>query len=231
LKWDREHLKYYGISLVIFFLFFVPQIVYYTQASHAKSINNYSGYFNTYYHGFHARRVLQLAPDAFIKFQSIMQVPYEKLKLLMFFYVPVFFVALLWKDKTKKTWLLCLVTALWFIIPWFVFSTYKGELTDYYFSSTLYVAIMILAWLSHALWMKKFIIFRVALVLFWGYFAVANYYQFMGSDDKQDFKKNFIFAMQEAEAGRYYNYADGDPKSYMYYYHMYNLKKELPYKL
>ena len=84
----------------------------------------------------------------------------EKLKLVMFFYVPIFFLALLWKDKSKKTRLFCYVTALWFLIPWFVFSTYKGELTDYYFSSTLYVAIMILAWLSHALWMKKFIVFR-----------------------------------------------------------------------
>lgn len=231
LKWDRKHLKYYGISLMIFFLFFVPQIVYYTQAAQSGSINNYSGYFATYYHGFHARRVLQLAPDAFIKFQSIMQVPYEKLKLLMFLYVPIFFFALLWKDKSKKTWLLCLVTALWFVIPWFVFSTYKGELTDYYFSSTLYVAIMILAWLSHALWMRKMIVFRVALLAFWGYFAVANYYQFMGSDNKQEFRKNYISALEAADGDRYYNYADGDPKSYMYYYHMYKLKKELPYKL
>ncbi len=231
LKWDKEHLKYYGISLVIFFLFFVPQIVYYSQAAHAKSVNNYSGYFATYYHGFHIRRVLQLAPDAFIKFQSIMQVPYEKLKLAMFFYVPVFFLALIRKDKSKKTMLLCFVTALWFVIPWFVFSTYKGELTDYYFSSTLYVAIMILAWFSNELWMRKNTLIRLGLLVFWGYFAVANYYQFMGSDNKQEFKKNFIFAQQEAEAGRYINFADGDPKSYMYFYHMYKLKKPLPYKL
>ncbi len=231
LKWDKEHLKYYGVSLVIFFLFFVPQIVYYTQEAHTKSISNYSGYFNTYYHGFHARRVLQLAFDAFIKFQSILEIPYKQLRYGIFFYIPVFYLLYLWKNITRNKIMLCYLIALWIIVPWFVFSTYKGELTDYYFSSTLYVAIMILAWLSHSLWMKKFIVLRFALVLFWGYFAVANYYQFTGSDDKQDFKKNFIFAMQEAEASRYYNYADGDPKSYMYYYHMYKLKKPLPYKL
>lgn len=229
--WNKQSLKYYGISLVIFFLFFIPQIIYYSQSAHAKSIFNYSGYFQTYYHGFHIRRVMQLAFDAFIKFQSILEIPYSQIRYAMFLYVPLFYLGYLWKSVTKQKLILCYLIALWIIIPWFIFSTYKGELTDYYFVGSLYLVVIIFAWLTNAVWTSKKLVFQIAILCFWGVFVYANTQHFLHSDNKQAFIKNNIKALEAANGDHYYNYADGDPESYMFYYHMYKLKKPLPYKL
>lgn len=230
LPFNKTAIKYYVISFVILGLFFIPQILYYMQSANAQGTKNYSGYLSTYYHGFHGRRVLQLVYDAFIKFQQVLEVSFPWIRNVIFFFIPVFYAGYLWKQLTKPRIALSYLLGIWYVIPWFVFATYKGEISDYYFASTLYISIIILAWLTNTLW-QKHALARIVVLLFWGYYAVINTQHFLNSDNKQEFKSNYISALEAADGDRYIHYADGDPKSYMYYYHMYKLKKELPYKL
>ena len=70
---SRKTILYVLFSLIIITVIQTPQIIYYFQ--HRLAANNYASYFQTYYQGLHLRRVLQLAHDAFIEFQAILDIP------------------------------------------------------------------------------------------------------------------------------------------------------------
>lgn len=222
--------KYIGLGLVIFLLFFAPQIMYYSQSKNTGSVGNYSKYFQTYYHGFHARRVLQLAHDAFIEFESVLNTPYRMLRNAVFFYIPIFIALYLITDKNKDKWKLPYLLCLWIIIPWFVFATYAGELTDYYFLMQLYIAVVVFAYITNWILDRKNILMTLLTCFFWIYFAYANVSLFFQTKDG-DLKKNVPIVLQAVHGGRYIHFADGDPQSYFYYYLMYTQKHIKPYRL
>ncbi len=60
----KEVLKYILISIPLFLVWLVPNVVYQLQQ---RSVGeSFSSYFANYYHGFHLRRVMQLTGDALI---------------------------------------------------------------------------------------------------------------------------------------------------------------------
>lgn len=222
--------KYILLSMPAFFVFFIPQAIYYVQAKTAGNINNYSSYFQTYYHGFHLRRMLQLSFDAFIKFQSILEKPYTMLRNAVFLYIPLFFLAYRKKQKNKNSLKLFYLIGLWILVPWIVFTTYSGEISDYYFSLQLYLAIILFAYLTLWIWETKKILFRAAICIFWFYFALANIQIFFNTDHG-NLIEDRIKARQSVDRGEVIRFAEGDPKSYLEFYYLYSDHKPLPFKL
>jgi len=220
--------KYIAAAVGIGILFFVPQIIYYIQKT--NGLHAYSSYFQSYYHGFHARRMLQLEHDAFIKFQSILEVSYPFIKDFVIVLVPIFIFIHYRSKQYVYAKQLSYFIALWFFIPWIVFTTYSGELTDYYFSTTLYIAIVILAYLSVWTWDRKNLLFRIAVSAIWVYYGFANIRAFANTNPG-NLASDRIIAQNAVEKGKYIGFTDGDPQSYLYFYYIYIRTKQQPYKL
>ena len=231
IRFSKVTLKYIFFACMVLCLFFIPQIIHYSQSEHSRDISKYSSYAQSTFHGIHARRILQVAPDAFIKFKTIIEKPYKRIGIVTYLILPLFFVLYLCKRIDRESTTMCYLITLWFAIPWFIFSTYSGELSDYYFSSTLYLAVIILAWLSYELWRKHNSILRGLLVCFWSYYAFFNFQNFLNTNNEQSFSKNMTRAEVVANVNQYIHFTEGDPQSYMFFYQMYKQNKPLPYKL
>jgi 4-amino-4-deoxy-L-arabinose transferase-like glycosyltransferase len=230
ISFKKSSWKYILLSIPAFLVFFIPQAIYYIQTKTAGAINNYSGYFQTYYHGLHLQRMLQLSHDAFIKFQSILETPYTMLRNAVFFYIPLFFIAYTQKQKNSNRLKLFYLIVLWVLVPWVIFTTYSGEISDYYFNIQLYLAIMIFAYLTVWIWESKRLILRVAIGVFWIYFAITNVQIFFKTQDS-NFINNQITARQSVNVGKLINFVEGDPGSYLGFYYSYTQHKPLPFKL
>ncbi len=222
--------SYILVAVPVFVAFMIPQAIYYTQANHHSSLGNYSGYFQSYYHGFHLQRMLQLSHDAFIKFQSVLEKPYVILRNAVFLYIPLFFLAYKQKQKNPYWLKLFYLLCVWILVPWIVFTTYSGEISDYYFNIQLYVAVILFAYLTYWIWETKKFILRTAIGMFWLYFTIANVQIFFNTHDS-NFIKNIIAVQQSVDGGKLINFSEGDPKSYLDFYDSYTQHKPLPFKL
>ena len=154
----RDTVKYALISLPLFFIWFVPHIIS-ELVNKNEQAKNVTGYMTVYYHGFHLRRFLQLANDAFIEFGEI--IFYKPLKFLRFIFYPLFCLVYLKEDKTRNRVVLCYLIGLWILVPWIGFSTYKGEIVGYYFSMTRLFAVIIVAYLLMRLFSVKQFAFKM----------------------------------------------------------------------
>ena len=118
----------------------------------------------------------------------------------------------------------------WIGIPWFVFTTYSGEISDYYFNAQLYLAVFILGYLTYWIWETKYIIPRVAIGLFWLYFSIVNTKLFFNTDHG-NLLEDKIKVQQSVDSGHLINFTEGDPQSYLDFFFSYTQHKPLPFKL
>lgn len=229
-RWNKTALKHITWAILTGSVFFIPQIIYSLQASHAGTLTPYSNYLLTNYHGFHLRRVLQLLPDAFIKFQSLLMTPYAFVRYVTYLFIPVFYLTYLMSKRSIEQMKLSYLIALWFIVPWFVFATYSGEISDYYFNVQSYVVIMVLAYITSWVWDLKNIAGKILITAFWFYWTVSNVIAFTATQPGS-LPKDRAAALDASMTARIINFTEGDPQSYLYYYYMYREHKWLPYKL
>ena len=222
IPFDKKTWKYVFISSVVFIVFLIPQAIYYIQANHHNT------YLQSYYHGFHLRRMMQLSHDAFIKFQSILERPYTILRNAVFFYLPLFFIAY-WKNGKNKMKLFYLVIV-WILVPWVVFTTYSGEISDYYFNCQLYLAILIFAYITVWMWDSKKLVLCGAVSLFWLYFAITNVQIFFHTPHG-NLVEDKLKVQQTINERKLIQFTEGDPQSYLEFYYLYPQHKPLPFKL
>ena len=211
---SRKTILYVLFSLIIIIVIQTPQIIYYFQ--HKQATNNYQSYFQTYYQGLHLRRVLQLAHDAFIEFQAILDIPYSFLRSAVFLYIPSFIICYVWSTKEKHRFVLPYLIILWIAVPWLIFSTYKGALTDYYFLSQLYIAVILYSYITVWLLSVNKILLSIPVLAFWSYFTFANVQAFFNLPEG-NLEKNTTLVKTAVSNGKVINYTDGDPQSYLYY--------------
>lgn len=223
-------LKYIGISLPIFVLFLVPQIIYYIQTRDPNAAGKYGTYIQTYYHGLHLTRVLQLTHDAFIEFYAILETPFRFIRNAVFLFIPLFGAVLLHKAPSKNNMKLLYLVLLWIAVPWVVFATYSGEISNYYFSIQLYLAIVMFGFVTARIVDSKYIILRILICGFWLYFAYANIASFFRTQNGNLTKYRTI-AEKAVESGIQIPFVEGDPKSYFYFYLMYTQKHIAPYRM
>ena len=215
----KKTLKYILISIPLFLIWLLPNIIAELQAKnvHTGNLFNYVG---TYYHGFHLTRFLQLAPDAFIQFESFL---FPVIKILKYALLPIFFLIYIHRNEYKAK-IFCYLVFLWFLVPWVAFSTYKGEISDYYFAINRYVVIAILAYLLNFIFEQKYIIVKLILVVLlcvYAYFNIANFFSSNGNGGLKQRRENVDKALRE---GKIINFIEGDPESYIY--HIYTRKKQ-----
>lgn len=212
----RMLLKYVILGIPIFLFFLFPMVIVFLQnAGHASDAISYG---NTYFHGFHLKRIMQLANDAFIQFEAYFNYS-STIKYLKFILIPLFIFLYLYKNIFKDKLLFCYLVLLWFIVPWLVLSTYSGEISDYYFSTNRFIALLIIAYLLSRIFELKTITVKVAISSFLIFYMVFNINKFLLSKDS-DLKDNRQKVLQAIKEGNEIGFYEGSPESYLYYYYM-----------
>ena len=215
----KETLRYILISIPLFLIWLVPNVIYQLQQ---KSVGgSFSSYFDSYYHGFHLTRVLQLTGDALIQFNAYsFQNIFVPLK---FIAIPVFFLIYLYKSISREKLIFCYLVILWFIIPWFVFATYAGEITDYYFDINRFIALLIVSYFFAKVWNIRNVLPKVAVAAVLLYIAYTNIVTYLPYKDNGLMNKE-IEVQSEIGKGERINFQVGVPDSYLYWYYMRALK-------
>ena len=214
----KKTIRYILIGILIFFLFLSPMFFAMFYATHPTS-NNFTNYLNTYYHGFHIRRLLQIAYDAFISFQDIFQ--YQLLRPLSFI-IPilfVFFYAV--KKPSRNRMLFSYLACLWIVIPWIVLGTYSGELTDYYFSLPRDIAFVMVAFLLNYLYTKRHVVLKGVVVIIFVSYAFYNLFLF-SKGPYGNFLALTSMVKDTIRNKQIMEFKDRDPSFYIYYISTYS---------
>lgn len=156
----KKTLLYILLAIPVFLLFVSP-IIYTTFFAKRSSAGSFTSYFNTFYHGFHLRRMMQINRDAFIGFQKVLQFPI--LQPLVYLIIPLFTVVYYRFGPKKNKFLLPYLMAIWIVVPWVLLSAYSGELTDYYFSAPIYVGVAAVSYMLAVLFSQKTILAKLAV--------------------------------------------------------------------
>ncbi len=213
---NKETLKYSLVSLSLFVIFLIPNIIYsFTNKSSNAVIGSY---LSTYYHGFHLTRMLQILGDALIQFD-----PYliqEKLKQIKVVIIPLFLVSYLFKSFTNERKKLAYLVFLFYMVPWLVFTTYSGEISDYYFIINRFVGLFIISFLIYLFWEVKYKIAKVLVIIFLIAYSINGIKQFLPYKDTGNLYKRSEVAKQAVDQGRRIEFQVGVPESYLYYYFM-----------
>lgn len=210
---NKETLKYILISIPLFLVWLLPNVIYQLQQ---KSGSPLSSYLSQNYHGFHLRRLTQLTGDALIQFNPYLA--YDKLNPLKFLLIPFFLFVYLYKNASKEKLIFSYLILLWFIVPWIAFTTYSGELTDYYFAMNRFIALFIISYLVYKIFSLKALLIKV-LIIALIIIAVANVNYYLPYKDR-GLKQQLIDARSAADNGQRIEFTQGDPASYFYYYFM-----------
>ncbi len=215
----KKTIVYSLLSLPLFLIWLTPVFYFSLITKNSQGMNLHS-YLQQNYHGLHLVRILQLLHDAFIEFVAIIR---SSLLDYFDFLLPVIFAILYYyPKKLKKHLLFCYLMALWFIVPWIAFSTYKGELTNYYFFMTRPIGLIILAYLTYRLLLVENIIPRLAVLIFWGYFMVTNVNDIVYGFSTPNYLSNATpRIIPAAQSKQKFIYNEHTLDAYLYYYYKY----------
>jgi 4-amino-4-deoxy-L-arabinose transferase-like glycosyltransferase len=211
---SKEMLKYTLLSLPFFLVYLIPNAIY--QLGDKSANSNFVSYLNTYYHGFHLRRVLQLAGDGLIQFNSY--AIWDKLTSFKFIAVPLFFLLFLYKSIDRRKLVFCYLISLWFMVPWLIFATYRGEISDYYFSINRFVALFIISYFIYRIWNIKNILPKILVIILFAYLIVVNFGKFISYKDNASLVKKEEEVLKKIKIGEEIKFQQGVPESYIYYY-------------
>lgn len=219
---SKKTLYSFLIAIPIFLVFLLPSIIFELQTKHSSS-SSMMNLLGASYHGFHLVRVLQLTHDAFIGFLAVFQFN-TILGYFAFILIPLFGIIYYFQDPKKDRLLLLYLISLWIVVPWFVLSTYSGELTNSYFSLSQDICIAILAFLTMYIFEKRNIFLTLIPTIFWSIFAIYNMQQFYDVTNG-----NFLGVentVKEAiQNKKVIPFKDKDPYSYVYYVYKWQEKK------
>ena len=213
---NKQTIKYILISIPLFLIWLLPNAIAQIKQGNSQT-SHLTNYLNTYYHGFHLRRVIQLAGDGLIQFNPYLFM--DKLTQLKFIAFPLFFIMFLYKSISREQLIFCYLVLLWFIVPWFVFATYSGEISDYYFSVNRFIALFIISYFFARVWMIKNIIPKIAVLIILIYVAITNVINYLPYKDTGLAERERT-VLNEIRQGRRIGFQQGVPESYLYYYFM-----------
>jgi 4-amino-4-deoxy-L-arabinose transferase-like glycosyltransferase len=212
---SKETLKYIILSLPLFLVWLVPNVVYQVQQKSTGS--NFTDYLQTYYHGFHLKRMIQITGDALIQFNTYLFS--DKLFPFKVVLLPLFFIIYLFKALNTERKKFAYLVFLWFIVPWIIFATYSGEISDYYFVINRFIALLIIAYFLGRIWTIKNIIPKAIVLIVLVYIAFTNVMTYLPYHDV-GLTKRWENTMQTINQGQRIEFQVGVPESYLYYYYM-----------
>jgi hypothetical protein len=212
----KETLKYILISFPCFFIWLIPNLVSFLL--NKTSVSTGGGYLSTYFLGFHFRRMLQLTGDAIIQFDPYLVL--AKIKSLKVIILPVFILVYLFKSFNSESKKFIYLVLLWFLVPWLVLTTYGGEISDYYFIISRFLALVILSYFVYLAWNTKRLFARLFVVLFLIIYCAYGFISFLPYNDEGSLYKREQATKRAVKASGWIKFQVGVPESYLYYYYM-----------
>jgi len=198
-----------------FVIWFIPNI-----AANILNSNQHrivaENFLATSYHGIHARRILQLLPDAFIEFESVLLL--GRLTWMRYVFVPAFLLFLWKKEEREKALYISYLTILWFAVPWFALSVYKGEISNYYFLITRFPVLFICGYIINSLVSTKKSYLLLLVFFAFSFFVWMNITQFLRMNEKTFIKQEKI-AKDAINTGIMIEFHEGITESYLFYYY------------
>ncbi len=213
---NKEMVRYSLFGLLILIPFFIPTAIAF--ASSIQDSARIATYGQSYFHGFHLRRVMQLTGDAVIQFGPYLK--YDFLRPFQFILLPLFIFVYLYKKLKRERIILCYLFLLFFIVPWLVLSTYSGELTDYYFSVSKFVALIIISYLIYRVFSIRLVFVKIIVVILLIAYGVLNIRDYFISDKSNSLNVHRARTLEKIEKKEFVEYQDGVPEVYLYYYYM-----------
>lgn len=212
----KETLKYMLFGSLIVIPFIIPIAIAYI--NQAQNISSAATYGQSYYHGFHLRRVIQLLNDGFIQF--IPYLMYDWLKVLKLIILPIFIFIYLYKNISRNSLVFCYLLLLFFVVPWFVLSTYSGELTDYYFAINKFLALMVISYLIYRIYIIPNVLVKIIVVVLIIIHIAYNINAFMLSREGNSLSSKRPTVLEKIERGEKVGFYEGVAESYLYFYYM-----------
>ena len=209
----RETIKYALISLPFFLIWLLPNAIYMLVNKSASG----TSYFENNYHGFHLKRAYQIVGDAFIQFNHFLL--FDNLIKFKLFIPIIFLIVYIKRTKAQDKFKLIYLIALWFLVPWAIFTTYSGEISDYYFATTRFIALLMLSYLIYSVWALRNIIAKVFVAALIGAYAIYNFIIFFPYRHTSLAKREPEIIQDVAQSKRV-EFTQGAPESYLYYYYM-----------
>lgn len=166
------------LSFPLFFIWLIPLIRAEIISNNSES-SNLTTYIDTYYHGIHLRRFIQITHDAFIEFYLITKI--KIIDIAGFLLLPLFWLLLFKKRAKKESLIIIYLCFIWILVPWIVFSTYKGEISNYYFYTTRPIALIVFSFLIYTVYSMKMLTVRVLVIAGLVIFGYSNTRSFIDS--------------------------------------------------
>lgn len=213
---NKKMLLYLTVSIPIFLIWFIPNSI--SQMQNSSQLSNITNYLNTYYHGLHLTRFLQLTGDGLIQFDSFLS--FAIIKPFKIFILPLFLLVFFREKISKDRIILSYLILIFYLIPWVVFSTYRGEISDYYFSINRFIALLVVAYLfSKVLFAKKLLV-NIIAIIFIIYYSYLNLSLIISYKDEGGLRKRFKNVQEYVDSGRRVEFQEGVPETYIYYHLM-----------
>ncbi len=213
---NKKTFYYLLLSIPLFLVWFIPNLIY--QFQHSSQLSNLSNYLSVYYHGFHLKRFLQLTRDGLIQFDPYLY--FQALKPLKILVIPLFLFVFLRKSISRDKMVFSYLVLVFFLVPWLVFSTYKGEISDYYFSINRFIVLFILSYLIFKLFSFKNMIIKITVLGFLIYYSYLNLNSILHYDDGGGLRERFEKVKPYVESNHRIEFQEGAAESYIYYYFM-----------
>jgi 4-amino-4-deoxy-L-arabinose transferase-like glycosyltransferase len=214
--WSKKTLLYLIASIPIFLIWFIPNLI--SQMQNSSQLSNMTNYLNTYYHGFHLTRFLQLAGDGLIQFDPFLSFAF--IKPFKVFILPIFLLIFFREKISKDRIILSYLLLIFFLVPWLVFSTYRGEISDYYFSINRFIALLVVTYLISKVLFAKKILLNIIAIMFLIYYSYLNLGLIVRYEDGGGLRNRFGGVEPYVQSGRRVEFQEGAPESYIYYYLM-----------
>ena len=219
LSWDKKTIFYSFIALIITLICLSPVIIYDISSKNSET-NGITSYLAIYYHGIHLVRIMQLLHDGFIEFAAIFR--FSKIAdYFDYLLVPIFSIVYLYKKLNKNRIILVYMISIWFLVPWIAFSTYAGELTNYYFWITRPAALIVLSYLLYKIFEIKNIFPKIIVILFLAYLSYLDFYDFFASIPSFEYKREKANVFLDIKNNNKTPYNIHAGESYIYYYYEY----------
>lgn len=210
---NKQTIAYAVLAICIVFASLTPNFLYEFTHPNNAAIGSTSSYAASNYHGFHFRRFMQLTRDAFIDVEKILPFWFIGRGIYL---LPVIFTGAVWYFKSRKESItLSLLVGIWLLVPWVAFSVYSGEISDYYFSSFRYIAILMSAYVL-SLMIKKSVLTSVIAIVFLIYYAAFswNIYIYPTTGNMSSTKELVKLTVKKKEN---VPFVEGSLNSYLYF--------------
>ncbi|MGH7245570.1 MAG: hypothetical protein ACREGI_01400, partial [Candidatus Levyibacteriota bacterium] len=107
---------------------------------------------------------------------------------------------------------------LWFVVPWIVFSTYNGEISDYYFAINRFIVLLIIGYLLAKFWELPTIFPKLAVVCLLLFYSYANLGAFFNDHQDDGIRAHRRYVTKLISQGVKVQYQWGNPDSFFYYF-------------